>query len=316
MIGLNNVEERRGEDATGQVDPAADLIGSLAPASAWVSVDVSTQTIIAEAGAVDQRLRHVAVDQVRAARRTNGLRKIRARAGFADLVAVSLELPGQRARVVTLARLVGEAPFGAAVLSAVRSKIHALRSRKQPRTEPDAAASMASIRRRAPVSAFIVDRNLAVICASLRDTQADLGRTGQRAPGRSRDRLPVLIERIVRDALEAWPDEFAPDSSEMVVPVGTMVVRIVPMRGFVGDHIGVFTERARSAAHIDALARRYQISSRELEVARLLIKGLSADEVGMRLGIAETTVAAHVRSIIGKTKSHNRTEAIAKLLGR
>ncbi len=53
------------------------------------------------------------------------------------------------------------------------------------------------------------------------------------------------------------------------------------------------------------------LSARELEVLRLVEHGLSNREVGRELHLSEHTVANHMRSILRKTNTTNRTEAAA-----
>jgi DNA-binding CsgD family transcriptional regulator/tetratricopeptide (TPR) repeat protein len=53
------------------------------------------------------------------------------------------------------------------------------------------------------------------------------------------------------------------------------------------------------------------LSARELEVLRLVARGLSNREIGTRIFISEHTAANHVRSILRKTECANRTEAAA-----
>jgi DNA-binding CsgD family transcriptional regulator/tetratricopeptide (TPR) repeat protein len=53
------------------------------------------------------------------------------------------------------------------------------------------------------------------------------------------------------------------------------------------------------------------LSPREVGILRLVARGLSNREIGSELTISEHTAANHVRSILRKTKSANRTEATA-----
>ncbi len=53
------------------------------------------------------------------------------------------------------------------------------------------------------------------------------------------------------------------------------------------------------------------LSARELEILRLVARGLSNREIGAELYISEHTAANHIRSILRKTGSANRTEATA-----
>ena len=56
-------------------------------------------------------------------------------------------------------------------------------------------------------------------------------------------------------------------------------------------------------------ARRDGLTARETEVLRLLGEGLSNRDIAARLVISENTAANHVRSILAKTGSDNRTQA-------
>jgi DNA-binding CsgD family transcriptional regulator len=70
---------------------------------------------------------------------------------------------------------------------------------------------------------------------------------------------------------------------------------------------------------IDALAVAQQsrdrlpdgLTPREADVLRLLARGHSNREIGQLLFISQNTAANHVRSILMKTESTNRTEAAA-----
>jgi DNA-binding NarL/FixJ family response regulator len=53
------------------------------------------------------------------------------------------------------------------------------------------------------------------------------------------------------------------------------------------------------------------LTSREIDVLKLLARGRSNKEIGADLFISETTVKSHLRSIFGKLNVMSRTEAIA-----
>lgn len=55
----------------------------------------------------------------------------------------------------------------------------------------------------------------------------------------------------------------------------------------------------------------YDLTSRELEVLSLMVKGLGNREIGVTLNISLSTVKFHVTGIIEKLNVHNRVDAVA-----
>ncbi len=57
------------------------------------------------------------------------------------------------------------------------------------------------------------------------------------------------------------------------------------------------------------------LTSRQLEILRLVAEGLTSAQIAKRLFLAEATVKWHVKQILTKTASSNRAEAVARVLG-
>jgi DNA-binding CsgD family transcriptional regulator len=74
-------------------------------------------------------------------------------------------------------------------------------------------------------------------------------------------------------------------------------------------HVRVLRQLETMADLEAVTARRDGLTSRETEVLRLLAEGLSNRDIAARLVISENTAANHVRSILAKTGSDNRTQA-------
>ena len=81
----------------------------------------------------------------------------------------------------------------------------------------------------------------------------------------------------------------------------------------IAREVGMPTLAARARALIEepSAAPPDGLSQRELDVLRLVARGLSNREIGAELFISEHTVANHVRSILRKSGAANRTEATA-----
>lgn len=61
-------------------------------------------------------------------------------------------------------------------------------------------------------------------------------------------------------------------------------------------------------------ANPYQLSNREIEVLRLMTRGLIKKEIGEQLSISYHTIVHHERSIFEKLHVHTRSAAVAKAL--
>jgi two-component system NarL family response regulator len=73
---------------------------------------------------------------------------------------------------------------------------------------------------------------------------------------------------------------------------------------------------AEVAARLAERVTRSQLSTRELEVLRLLVGGRRNREIAGALVISEGTVKLHVSSILGKLGAADRTEAVTVALQR
>ena len=60
------------------------------------------------------------------------------------------------------------------------------------------------------------------------------------------------------------------------------------------------------------ISQRKQLSEREIEVLDGLRRGLSNRDIGLALSISEFTAKAHVKAIMEKLESADRTEAVAR----
>jgi DNA-binding NarL/FixJ family response regulator len=81
--------------------------------------------------------------------------------------------------------------------------------------------------------------------------------------------------------------------------------------GTLAERFGLIALRARTEGLAPTAPNPSGLSDREIEILRLVARGLSNREIGAELYISEHTAANHIRSILRKTQSANRTEATA-----
>ena len=87
------------------------------------------------------------------------------------------------------------------------------------------------------------------------------------------------------------------------------------MTGPTGLFIGVHVDRFQPANSLTGAAARYHISPREVQVLALLLDGKHLDQISDQLHITSSTVQDHIKSMLDRTESRNRSELIARVLG-
>ena len=64
----------------------------------------------------------------------------------------------------------------------------------------------------------------------------------------------------------------------------------------------------------DYLQRYYEMSPRELQVAKLVCSGFTNGDIAGRLRVRPGTVKTHLRNIFGKTRTRNRISMLLKYI--
>jgi DNA-binding NarL/FixJ family response regulator len=127
--------------------------------------------------------------------------------------------------------------------------------------------------------------------------------------------LPAILEEAVRRLTAGWTNESSSQQLGLARPVPFLVVRTRPMSGATGLFIGVTIERSVPGRSLTGAAARFKISPREVQVLALLLDGLHLNEIAERLHISSSTVQDHIKRLLEKTETHNRSEMTARILG-
>jgi DNA-binding CsgD family transcriptional regulator len=177
----------------------------------------------------------------------------------------------------------------------------------------DDAARNAEASEASGESFYVLNRDFQIVLAWTAEQQRRVALTGLRT--RIADRLPGVLEEAVRGLIAGWRSDSGTQKAGIAHPVPFLVVRTQPMSGPAGLFIGVRIDRFTPPKSLRGPAARFHISPRELQVLAMLLDGEKLEEIGRRLNIAHSTVQHHVRSMVDKTESRNRTELIARVLG-
>ena len=92
------------------------------------------------------------------------------------------------------------------------------------------------------------------------------------------------------------------------------VVRVAPLTGAAGGYV-ITVEAAQPQDLAPLLMRAWSLTTREQEVARLVIDGLSSEGIAQALFISAHTVRDHVKAIFGKVGVSRRHDLAAVLTG-
>jgi len=160
---------------------------------------------------------------------------------------------------------------------------------------------------------YILNEDLEIVLAWTSENERRVAITPMH--GRLENRLPRVLEETVRKLTTAWTEDPGTRQPGVARPVPFLVVRTRPMAGPAGLFIGVSLERSRPAHSLTDAAARFRISPREVQVLALLLDGLQLNDIAKQLHIASSTVQDHIKSLLQKTGTENRSEMIAKILG-
>jgi DNA-binding CsgD family transcriptional regulator len=197
-------------------------------------------------------------------------------------------------------------------LDAVSDYLSALRLQPPPK-DADVTREAASLAPEPREDAFyVLDRDLQIILAWSAEEERRVALTGLHT--KIAERLPLVLEDTVRELTAAWSNDAA-NTPGVARPVSFLVVRTQPLSGPAGLFIGVRVERFVPANSLTGVASKFHISPREVQVLALLLDGNHLDQIAKQLFITSSTVQDHIKSMLDKTGSSNRSELIARILG-
>jgi DNA-binding CsgD family transcriptional regulator len=163
-------------------------------------------------------------------------------------------------------------------------------------TTPDQLQNIRELLRlRSGPALYILDQNDEVVLSS------------------SGDEVPPDVQRTVRVA-RADVDSPPAGAERIYLLESGLIARVRAVAGTLGRFTAVLAEPFRARNHLDAGRRKYKLTLREFDVLRHMIAGKTTSEIAAELGIAVSTVAIHVRSLLAKTSTHTRAEMIGRIV--
>lgn len=163
---------------------------------------------------------------------------------------------------------------------------------------------------------IIVDEELSVVAAT--PTAWDwIDRLGLAKPNDA-EPLPGFVYSVAtRVALSRAQGAEPPPSAQARLQAADgrwTVVRVAPLSGPAGGY-AITLEAARSEDLAPLLMRAWALTAREREIAKLVIDGLSNQDIARALYISSHTVHDHIKAIFAKTAVTRRQDLVAALAG-
>lgn len=135
--------------------------------------------------------------------------------------------------------------------------------------------------------------------------------------------IPVKIGHAVPGALQALVS--AAVGADKIRGSAAFCVRISPWPGvaitiFAVESasqrlVAINAQQFRARQSLRHAQRTYGLSPRELEILSHVLNGAGTAQIAMALNIADSTVIAHIKSLLMKTKATNRAALVARVLG-
>ncbi len=127
--------------------------------------------------------------------------------------------------------------------------------------------------------------------------------------------IPEQLQAIVAATVESLQFMTSPDKSVRITPWPSIALSITTVYGRDGALLALSAQRYQIRASLKHAERAYGLSPRELETLRHVLSGAGTSRIAQKLSIADSTVTAHVKSMLIKTKAANRAALVARVLG-
>lgn len=128
-----------------------------------------------------------------------------------------------------------------------------------------------------------------------------------------RDHLPVAVEAVLAQ-LARGTDAPSPRARVRAIDGTWLVVHGAELHGGDAEQRVVVIEKVPQRELASVIVRAYGLSSRERQVAELVLRGLPTKQVARTLELSPHTVSDYLRSLFDKVGVRSRRELAARLL--
>ncbi|MFN2459469.1 MAG: helix-turn-helix transcriptional regulator [Candidatus Velthaea sp.] len=129
------------------------------------------------------------------------------------------------------------------------------------------------------------------------------------------EKIPDAIVTVIETLTTTWENTLDGCIPAVAMPWPDIVLRVHPLTGAHGIKVVVAVERFRARTNLAWARHAFSLSPREAEIIEFVLRGYATPLIASHMHIAESTAADHIKRLLDKTRSNNRAELVAKLLG-
>lgn len=118
---------------------------------------------------------------------------------------------------------------------------------------------------------------------------------------------------VLRDVEEYCRESRATGSPNVIAYDNDTVLRIVPLNDVMAGCVAIFVDNFSKRGSVFEAAKRFGLTKRESEVLQLVLSARTNNDIADVLGLAESTVSDHLKSIMRKTNVSKRVELVSKV---
>ena len=117
---------------------------------------------------------------------------------------------------------------------------------------------------------------------------------------------PVFVEKFLSEIAGREVEEGGADTKRELITNGRITIASISTQKSIDQIIGRKTDEGIKDTRAEP-----EISEREMEVVKLIVRGYSNKEIAQRLFVTENTMKVHVKNILNKLELRNRQQLAA-----
>lgn len=127
--------------------------------------------------------------------------------------------------------------------------------------------------------------------------------------------IPPVLQTLVNAAIESSHLDRSMAFCIRISPWPGIAITVCAVDSARGQLLAITAQEFQARTSLRHAQIAFGLSPRELEILRHVLGGAGTSQIAITLNIADSTVIAHVKSLLFKTHAANRAALVARVLG-